>query len=195
MEQRKPLDTTAGALMLLLCLIWSLQQIALKAVGDQVAPLLQIAQRSGVALRLVAALILWRGERFDWRGWRAGLLVGALFALEYLFVAEALRHTSAGHTAVFLYTSPLFAAIGLHLMLPSERLLATQWAGIALAFCGVAWSVLGGAAGAATQVSLQGDLLALLDAAIGGGDGEARHAERRETKHRKQKKRKKGDDR
>ena len=168
MEQRKPLDTTAGALMLLLCLIWSLQQIALKAVGDQVAPMLQIALRSGVALLLVAALMRWRGERFDWRGWRAGLLVGALFALEYLFVAEALRHTSAGHTAVFLYTSPLFAAIGLHLMLPSERLLATQWAGIALAFCGVAWSFLGGAAGAATQVSLQGDLLALLGGAAWG---------------------------
>ena len=154
--------------MLLLCLIWSLQQIALKAVAHLMAPMLQIALRSGVALALVACLMAWRGERFDWKGWRPGLAVGALFALEYLFVAEALRQTSAGHTVVFLYTSPVFAAIGLHLKLPSERLSRTQWAGIALAFGGVAYSFLGGRAAGGAAVSLWGDTLALLGGAAWG---------------------------
>jgi drug/metabolite transporter (DMT)-like permease len=167
MDERKPLDTLASSLMLILCVIWSLQQIALKAVGDNIAPMLQIALRSGVAFGLVAALMVWRKERFDWSAWRPGLLIGALFALEYLFVAEALRLTSAGHTVVFLYTSPVFAAIGLHLKLPAERLSATQWGGIALAFGGVAYAFLGGET-SSTHVSLWGDLLALLGGAAWG---------------------------
>ena len=171
MDTRKPLDSTAYALMLMLCLIWSLQQVAVKAIGDNMAPLLQIALRSGVAMLLVVGLMAWRKERFDWGGWRAGLLVGGLFALEYLCVAEALRQTSAAHTVVFLYTSPVFAALGLHVQLPAERLSRTQWVGIAIAFGGVAYAFLGGeasAASAATRVSLQGDLLALAGGAAWG---------------------------
>ena len=47
MDPRKPLDARAAALMLMLCLIWSLQQILLKATADAIAPTLQIALRSG----------------------------------------------------------------------------------------------------------------------------------------------------
>jgi drug/metabolite transporter (DMT)-like permease len=172
MDERKPLDTRASALMLVLCLIWSLQQIAIKLVGVHVSPVLQIALRSGLALLLVAGLMVWRSERFDWSAWRAGFVVGALFGLEYLFVGEALRQTSAGHTVVFLYTSPIFAAIGLHIKLPAERLSATQWGGIALAFVGVAYAFLGGdGAGTNSNVpvtSWWGDFLALLGGAAWG---------------------------
>ena len=45
-----------------------------------------------------------------------------LFSLEYLSVGEGLRYTSASHSVVFLYTAPIFAAIGLHWKLPEERL-------------------------------------------------------------------------
>ena len=38
---------------------------------------------------------------------------------------------------VFLYTAPIFAALGLHWWLPVERLAPLQWAGIALAFTGI----------------------------------------------------------
>ena len=165
--------------MLMLCVIWSLQQIAIKAVGDQMAPMLQIALRSGVALVMVAGLMVWRKERFDWRAWKAGAVIAALFALEYLLVAQALRFTSAGHTLVFLYTSPVFAAMGLHLKLPSERLTRIQWLGVALAFGGVAYAFLGGdVPGTPTRtlietqspvvLALWGDFLALLAGAAWG---------------------------
>ena len=165
--------------MLMLCVIWSLQQIAIKAVGDQTAPMLQIALRSGVALVMVAGLMVWRKERFDWRAWKAGAVIAALFALEYLLVAQALRFTSAGHTLVFLYTSPVFAAMGLHLKLPSERLTRIQWLGVALAFGGVAYAFLGGdVPGTPTRtpietqspvvLALWGDFLALLAGAAWG---------------------------
>jgi len=48
----------------------------------------------------------------------AGGAVGILFGLQFLFVAEGLRYTSASHMSVFLYTAPIFAAIGLQFFNP-----------------------------------------------------------------------------
>lgn len=130
-------------MMAVLCLIWSLQQIALKATAPDVAPLLQIALRSGIAAVLVAMLMWWRGDRFTPGGLRPGVMAGCLFALEYLLIGQALRYTTAGHTVVLLYTGPIFAALGLHWKLPSERLAPGQWVGIALAFAGIAVTFVG----------------------------------------------------
>jgi drug/metabolite transporter (DMT)-like permease len=165
MDQRRDLDGRATGLMLVLCLIWGLQQVVLKAAAPDVAPLMQIALRSGVAALLVWLLMVRRGEALAPGDgtWRPGLLVGFLFALEFLLVGEGLRHTSASHMAVFLYTAPIFVALGLHWRLPAERLAAPQWVGIALAFAGIVVTFFWRAprTGAAT-VTLWGDLLALL---------------------------------
>lgn len=44
---------------------------------------------------------------------------------------------SAPHISIFLYTAPVFTALGLHLFAPEERLTAIQWLGIAIAFPGI----------------------------------------------------------
>ena len=168
------LDTRAATVMTLLCLTWSLQQISLKAAADLVSPMLMVALRSLVALLLLMALMRWRGEALVPARWKAGAGVGALFALEYLLVAEALRLTHAAHVVVFLYTAPVFAALGLHLRLPAERLGAVQWVGIVVAFGGIALAFLGGApAGTAGGTSAAqhiwlGDAMALLAGAAWG---------------------------
>ena len=125
--------------MFLLCIIWGLQQVVLKAAAPDISPLLQIALRSGIAALLVGMLMFFRGERMSLADgtWRPGLLVGFLFALEYLFVGQGLRYTNASHMVVFLYTAPVFAALGLHWRLPAERLQLLQWVGILLAFAGI----------------------------------------------------------
>ena len=92
--------------MTLLCLVWSLQQISLKAVAGQASPMLMIALRSLIALLLLVLLMRRRGEGLGRGRWKPGAVVGALFALEYLLVAEALRLTPASHVVVFLYTAP-----------------------------------------------------------------------------------------
>jgi len=154
--------------MLVLCMIWGLQQSVLKLTAGDIAPVMQIALRSGASALLVALLMLWRRERIEaWHAtWRPGLLVGGLFALEFLLVGEGLRHTSASHMVVFLYTAPVFVALGLHFKLPAERLNAVQWLGIALAFSGLALAFLGHSpqvAGApAAGSTLWGDALGLL---------------------------------
>lgn len=166
MDPRKPLDTPAIALMLVLCLIWSMQQIALKATAADFSPVLQIASRSAIGAVLVGLLMLLRRERMSFATgiWQPGLLAGGCFALEYLLVGEALRHTSAGHVVVFLYTAPVFAALGLQWRLPSERLAALQWFGVGLAFVGIAVAFLRGVQDGNADLPgmLWGDFLALL---------------------------------
>ncbi len=171
---RKPVDGMALSIMVVLCLIWGLQQTAIKAVAEDMPPLLQVGLRSGAS-----ALLVWLFARFfskdRWlRGvaWGPGVVVGVLFAAEFLFVAEGLRWTTASHMAVFLYTSPMFAALGLHLKLPDERLTRMQWGGILLAFVGIVITFLGpDSQNRATDSSsnwLLGDLMGLCAGAAWG---------------------------
>ena len=158
-------DARAIGVMTLLCLTWSLQQISLKAVAPQISPMLMIAVRSALALLLLGALMRRRGEGLARHRWAPGAWAGALFGVEYLLVSQALQLTHASHVVVFLYTAPIFAALGLHARLPAERLGAVQWLGIGLAFAGIAVAFLGGAsnlAGPAGARALLGDGLALL---------------------------------
>jgi drug/metabolite transporter (DMT)-like permease len=168
MDTRKAIDGQAIAMMVVLCATWGMQQVVLKATAADIAPVLQIGLRSGIAAGLVALVMFFRGERMSVRdgSLRPGLLVGILFALEFVLVAEGLRHTSASHMVVFLYTAPIFAALGLHWRLPAECLGLVQWSGIALAFSGIAMTFLGrGQADAAHVASmLWGDFLGVLAA-------------------------------
>ncbi|RKG90313.1 DMT family transporter [Corallococcus sp. CA049B] len=164
-SHRKPADGFALATMVVLCAIWGLQQVAVKLAAPYVPNLMQMALRSGVAALLVALLCWVRGERGLLRRgpWRPGMLVGVLFSLEFLFVAEGLRHTNASHMGVFLYTAPVFSALGLHWLVPSERLKRTQWLGIGVAFAGIALAFGGGwLRGGLSPGVLRGDAMGLL---------------------------------
>ncbi|MEZ5703419.1 MAG: DMT family transporter [Burkholderiaceae bacterium] len=172
MDSRQSLDATAISLMLVLCLIWALQQIVLKYTAQDITPMFQIGLRSGAAALFLALFMRWRGERMSFTDGTAwpGVLAGTLFALEFCLVGEGLRHTSAAHIVVFLYTAPIFAALGLHLTLPSERLAPLQWLGILLAFGGIAIAFFGRDQGAGTAPGnvLWGDFLGLLGGAFWG---------------------------
>ncbi|MDU9401674.1 DMT family transporter [Pseudomonas sp. zfem004] len=144
-EVRKNPDAFALQVMLGLCLIWGCQQVLIKSAAVDIAPVMQAAFRNGIAAVLVGLLVCFKG---GWGQvgitWRAGVLAGALFGLEFLFIAEGLKLTSAAHMSVFLYTAPIFTALGLHIMMPCERLRLLQWLGILLAFAGIALAFAGG---------------------------------------------------
>lgn len=169
--ERKQLDGFVVATMLLLCAIWGAQQVAIKLSAADVAPIMQVALRSGMSAALVSMLLWGRGERLWLRDGTTlpGLLAGALFAAEFLFIAEGLERTSASHMAVLLYTSPVFTAIGLHWTIRAERLRRAQWLGIALAFTGIAVAFAGGWLRASVSLQvLQGDALGILAGAAWG---------------------------
>ena len=135
---RRPLDMQAAGLMLIFCIALGLQQVAIKAVADEVSPLAQIALRSVIALALIVAtarlrkIALWVPAQFG-----PGLVVGIGYTLEFALVAYGLNYTYAAHMSVFLYTAPVFAAIGLHLFVAGEQLGPRQWLGVGMAFAGL----------------------------------------------------------
>ncbi|WP_236214107.1 DMT family transporter [Metapseudomonas otitidis] len=165
---RLPLDPFACGLMLLLCIVWGFQQVSIKLVEQDVAPVLQLAIRSGIAALVLGAITLWREGRgaFGDGTLLPGLGVGLLFTLEFFFISEGLVRTSASHIAVFLYTAPIFAALGLHLILPEERLSPVQWLGVLVAFGGIALAFIGKPGNAAG--SLFGDALGICAAVAWG---------------------------
>ncbi|GAB3541925.1 DMT family transporter [Noviherbaspirillum agri] len=140
MIERKPLDAVAISVMLVLCVLWGLQQVAVKLAAPGMAPVMQIGLRSAIAAILVCCLMWWRGERLSTRAgiFSAGIATGVLFSLEFLCVAIGLQYTTASHMSVFLYTAPIFTVLGLHWSISGERLGMLQWSGVIAAFAGVA---------------------------------------------------------
>lgn len=166
MDERKDLNVQASGLMVLLCMILGLQQVALKLAAADITPIMQIALRSGLSALLVLPL-LWRDSSirlFSFQQCKAGALVALFFSLEFFFVTQALKLTSAAHTVVLLYTAPIFVALGLHWKFPQERLSPLQWSGIVLAFVGIVITFYRSEVGntSLSDQVLIGDLYALL---------------------------------
>lgn len=166
MDERKALDATASGLMIVLCMIWGLQQVILKMAAPDISPLMQIALRSGLAALLLLPLLYLdkTTQLLNRQNLKAGVLVALLFSLEFFLLAQALQLTSASHAVVLLYTAPIFVALGLHWKFPSERLSTLQWVGIAIAFLGIVVTFLrveSGSHSVLQQQMLWGDLLAL----------------------------------
>lgn len=169
--ERSQLDGFAIGTMTLLCAIWGIQQVVIKLAAPDMLPVVQIGLRSAISAALVAVVMKAKGITFFAADgtWKPGLWIGLLFGIEFLTIGEGLHYTSASHMVVFLYTAPIFAALGLQVFLPSERLNAVQWAGIALAFAGIGVSFLGGGRGHREYPHmLWGDLLGLTAGAAWG---------------------------
>lgn len=165
---RQPLDFRAVGFVVVLCVIWGFQQVALKGVAANISPVLQLGLRFiGAAIFFGIWVLLREGRRaFSDGTLPSGLLLGTMFSLEFILAGEALEHTTAAHSVVFLYTAPIFTALGLQ-FLPEERLSRLQWTGICIAFVGIAIAFLGIGERPAIEL-LIGDLLALLGGASWG---------------------------
>lgn len=166
MGERTGLDARASGLMVILCIVWGLQQVILKLAAADIAPIMQIAIRCGLSALLVLPLLQLQPNTHLYS--KAYLLPGIwlafLFSAEFVFIAQALEFTSASHTVVLLYTAPIFVALGLHWKLPSERLSRLQWSGIMIAFAGIVMTFMGREKQLDQGLSqvLWGDFLALL---------------------------------
>lgn len=152
----------AFGLMVLLCAIWGLQQVAIKFATAEIAPILQAAIRSLGGALLVFAWARWRGIALfaKDRSLRPGLLVGLLFALEFVFIFAGIDRTTVSRMVVFLYTAPCFTVLGLHFFVPGERMGWRQWSGVLLAFAGLVLAFIDRAAGG----SMLGDTFGVLGA-------------------------------
>ena len=163
---RKPVDATAVATMTLLCLIWGFGHVAAKLAAPGLSLVMQGGLRCAIALVLLVGWARLRGTplfQHDGSLW-PGLLAGGLFAAEFLFIFAGLNYTGASRMVVFIYLTPCLTALGLHALVPSERLEAGKWAGIALAFAGIAVAFWDGFA--SDRSSLLGDAFGVVAAVL-----------------------------
>ena len=155
--------------MLILCLSWGFNQVAVKLALPEIPPFLQAAIRSAGGALLVTAFAAVRGvPLFDRDGTlKAGVVAGILFGLEFLLIYRGLVWTTASRAVLFLYMAPFFVALGARFFLPGERLALWQWLGLALSFAGVALA-LGLPGAAADRFVLFGDAMLIVAAALWG---------------------------
>src|SRR6201996_9045260 len=92
----RPLSAGAIALMLMLCLTWGFNQIAVKLVLPDVPPMLQAMIRSMGALPVLFLIGTLRGVKFFEKDgtWKAGLVAGLMFGIEFVLIFQGLRLTS-----------------------------------------------------------------------------------------------------
>src|SRR6202051_948335 len=160
----RPLSPGAVALMLMLCVSWGFNQIAVKLALPDIPPMLQATMHSAGALPVLLLIARLRGVKIFERDGTlgAGLFAGVIFGLEFVLIYRGLLLTSASRAVVFLYTAPFFVALGSYRFL-GERLRTIQWGGLALSFAGVALAIGVPQADVDAQVLL-GDLMV-----VGGG--------------------------
>lgn len=161
---RKPLDGFSITSMLVLCVIWGFQQVAIKSAVQEMSPVFQVGIRSALAAVLVGIVMVVRRENLSLRDGtlRPGLLVGLLFGGEFLAVSLGLNYTTAGHMAVFLYTAPIFTVLGFHWLVREERMSRKRWLGAGVAFAGIAVAFSGSFFAPGGKNMLLGDALGIL---------------------------------
>lgn len=182
MRRKDRLDRFGITALTVFAALMAFNQIVVKVVNQGFQPIFFAGLRSAIAM---VCLVLWlklrgRPAVLDRAILGPGIAIGAVFAAEFLFLFLSLDLTTVTHTAVILYSMPVWLAIGAHFLLPGERITPARGLGLGLAFAGVAVAILypgaagggGGAGGGALPSggpSLPGDLLALLAAMCWAG--------------------------
>ncbi len=122
-----------------LCLSWGFNNVSIKLAIHDIPPLLQSAARSLIAAVIVFGWTQIRGLpmfKRDGTLW-AGIFVGILFALEFLFIYRGLVWTTVTRGTLFLYLAPFFVVIGSRWLDPGDRFGLSQWLGLLLSFVGI----------------------------------------------------------
>ena len=161
----RPLDMAAAAVVVMLCLSWGLNQVAIKLTLPDIPPLIQATVRSFGALVVICLWSAARGVPLLQRDGTLmpGLAAGVLFGVEFVLIYRGLHLSTASRASVFIYTAPFFVALGGAFLLPGDRLRLWQWVGLALSFTGTAMAI-GVPQAAVDARTLTGDAVL-----IGGG--------------------------
>ena len=154
------LDLFGGSVLLGVTLLLAFNQVIVKLVNEGLQPVFFAGLRSALAVFFVWAWLVYKGRppRLNRATVPTGILMGTVFAAEFLCLFMALDLTTVGRTSVIFYSMPVWFAIMAHFGL-GDRLTPTRIAGLTLAFAGAAWAILSGSSSG--EGSLAGDLFAL----------------------------------
>lgn len=163
MERKTQMDMIGAVALIAIALNFGLNQVVVKVSTGGFQPVFMAALRSAGAA--VVLLIWMRARGVSVRLPRAsivgGVIAGVLFAVEFQFLFIALDMTTVSRASIIFYSMPVWLAVAVHILLPSERLSGIRLVGLGLAMGGVALALVDRESG---QASLAGDVLALLAA-------------------------------
>jgi drug/metabolite transporter (DMT)-like permease len=150
----------AMALLALMCILWGGNMVSIKAGNAGIPPILAAGLRNAVASFCLFLYAKFKGERlfFERADLKHGLAMGALFGFDFLLLYWGTAYTDASRAVIFLYTQPLWIALGAHFFLPAERLSFSKGLGLSVAFLGLVIVFSSRSSGAGQQHWL-GDLM------------------------------------
>jgi drug/metabolite transporter (DMT)-like permease len=113
--------------------------VSIKFSNQGIPPILAATTRS-----VIASFLLWLCARamseqvfLTREHLKHGLAIGFLFGAEFLLLYCGTGYTDASRAVIFLYTHPLWVALGAHFLLSGERLSWIKSVGLCLAFAGL----------------------------------------------------------
>ena len=142
--RRDRLDGFGAGALFSVALLLAINQIVVKLVNVGLQPVFFAGLRSALAIGFVTLWMWSRGRPPVIRREHIlpGLLIGAMFSAEFLFLFLAIDLTTVGRAAVIFYSMPLWMAVLAHFGLPDERITPVRGVGLILAFAGTAWAIL-----------------------------------------------------
>lgn len=162
MPRKDRIDAAGAAMLIGFAALLAVNQVMIKVVNEGLQPVFFAGLRSAIA---VASLLVWFRLRRrpltlapEARG--AAVLMGLIFAAEFLLLFLALDLTTVVRTAIIFYSMPVWLALMAHFGLPGERMTALKLVGLLCAFAGTAWAIADNGSKAGTA-SVAGDLCAL----------------------------------
>ncbi len=166
MERKDHIDAFGAAALIAFSLLLAFNQVVIAVVNDGLQPVFFAGIRSVGA---VLCLWLWfairrRPLKLERKDLFFGVLMGVLFAFEFVLLFIALDLTTVSRTSILFYTMPLWLALMAHVLIPGERITPVKATGQALAFAGMVVAILWRSN--TGEASLLGDVLAVV-AALG----------------------------
>ncbi len=160
------MDLAGAAALTGFALLLAFNQVVIKLVNEGLQPVFFAAIRSLGGAICMYLWIRFRGRDIEFPPGTVvwGVVLGAVFSLEFIGLFMALDLTTVTRTSVIFYSMPLWLALIGHFVLPGERMHPAKLAGLTLAFVGVAWAIIDRGAGTAGKASIWGDLAALVGA-------------------------------
>lgn len=158
----REMDLKGAAALVCFAAILAFNQVVIKVTNDGFQPVFMAGLRSVGALACVLLWMRWRGLAMTMPRAQIGpgLLIGVIFAVEFVFMFLALDLTTVTRVSIIVYSMPVWLALAAGPLL-GERITPRKGAGLVLAFAGVVVALLSRGGDAAGQGSLTGDLLAL----------------------------------
>ena len=137
MSEKETLDLKAVTLLVVLCMLWGFNGVAIKVSNAGIAPIFCAGIRSVIAVLGLAVWMkvnrmrLFPGNVLD------GLVVGILFGTEFALLFSSLLYTTVSSAWILLYSTPFFHTLGAHYFLQGDRITIHKGIGLIMAFVGI----------------------------------------------------------